>query len=83
METSEPLRFKEVLEIRSKNRSRRGKETNATSLGNAAFAIKLQQIESSIFIDMVSQELKGLKVSHLTKHDSISFPVSQKKELIR
>lgn len=77
MERLEPIKFNEVLEIRSKNRTRRGKVTDAKSLGNAAFSVKLQLLESSIFIDSISWELKKQKVLHLTKHDSISFPVSQ------
>lgn len=76
LEMENPEMFQRIKTTRSKNRSKRNKQTNYKTLGSSAFAVKLQKIETGVFIDRVSENLRIEGMKHLTKHDSITVKES-------
>ena len=64
-----PEAWKKLLDARSENRNRKGKTTDAKSLGNSSFVVMLQNIESQFTHEILRQSKEaGLKV--ISKHDS-------------
>ena len=52
-----------------------------TSFGYNNFAVGLQRLESEIFIDYIWKRVKQKGINSFTRHDSIVFPISKKKEV--